>query len=65
MRAPVIQECVLHYECRTLHRNDLAPDALAQAVQDEFYARGDYHRVYFGEIVATYADPDAARRLGA
>jgi len=63
VRPPIIQECVLHYECRTLHRNDLVPDALAQAVQDEFYARGDYHRVYFGEIVASYADQDAARRF--
>jgi flavin reductase (DIM6/NTAB) family NADH-FMN oxidoreductase RutF len=63
VRAPIIRECVVHYECRTLHRNDLAPDTLAQAVQDEFYAQGDYHRVYFGEIVAAYADEDAAKRL--
>ena len=40
----------------------MAPDTLAQAVQ-EFYAQGDYHRVYFGEIVAVYADEDAAKRL--
>lgn len=65
VRAPIIQECVVHYECRTLHRNDLVPDALAQAVQDEFYAQGDYHRVYFGEIVAAYADEEAAQRCGA
>jgi flavin reductase (DIM6/NTAB) family NADH-FMN oxidoreductase RutF len=63
VRPPIIRECAIHYECRTLHRNDLAPDALAQAVEDEFYARGDYHRVYFGEIVAVYADEDAAKRL--
>jgi flavin reductase (DIM6/NTAB) family NADH-FMN oxidoreductase RutF len=63
VRPPIIQECVVHYECRTLHRNDMAPDTLAQAVADEFYAQGDYHRVYFGEIVAVYADEDAAKRL--
>ena len=63
VRPPVIQECVVHYECRTLHRSDMAPDTLAQAVQDEFYAQGDYHRVYFGEIVAVYADEDAVARL--
>ena len=65
VRPPIIQECVVHYECRTLHRNDMAPDAVVQAVRDEFYAQGDFHRVYFGEIVATYADEDAAQRLGA
>ena len=64
VRAPIIQECVMHYECRTLQRNDLEPDALAQAVQDQFYSKGDYHRVYFGEIVASYADEDASVRLG-
>jgi flavin reductase (DIM6/NTAB) family NADH-FMN oxidoreductase RutF len=63
VRSPIIQECVVHYECRILHRNDLAPEALAQAVREEFYPSGDFHRVYFGEIVAAYADEDAGRRL--
>ncbi len=63
VRAPIIKECVLHYECRTVHRNDVVPDALAQAVREEAYPRGDFHRVYFGEIVATYADEDAESRL--
>ena len=62
--APIIEECVVHYECRTLHRNDLVPEALADSVRQRAYAGGDYHRVYFGEIVAAYADADAARRLG-
>ncbi len=63
VRPPVVQECVIHYECRVLHYNDVVPDALAQPVRDEFYPEGDFHRVYFGEIVAAYADEDAARRL--
>ncbi len=63
VRPPIIQECVVHYECRTLHRNDLVPDALTEAVREEFYADGDFHRVYFGEIVAAYADEDATQRL--
>ena len=63
VRSPVIKECVIHYECRTLHRNDLVPEALAQAVREEFYPKGDFHRVFFGEIVAVYADADANTRL--
>ncbi|MGD1156851.1 MAG: flavin reductase family protein [Terriglobia bacterium] len=63
VRPPIIQECVVHYECRTLHRNDVVPDALAQAVREEAYPNGDFHRIYFGEIVAAYADEDAALRL--
>ena len=64
VRSPVIKECVIHYECRTLHHNDLAPEALVQAVREEFYANGDFHRVFFGEIVAAYADEDANTRIG-
>jgi len=64
VRAPIVKECILHYECRTVHRNDVAPDALAQTVRDEAYPKGDFHRIYFGEIVAAYADEDAAARLG-
>jgi flavin reductase (DIM6/NTAB) family NADH-FMN oxidoreductase RutF len=63
VRAPVIAECLIHYECRVLHRNDLAPQTLVQAVHDEFYPEDNYHRIYYGEIVASYAEEDAARRL--
>ncbi len=65
VRAPIIKECIAHYECRTVHRNDLAPEAIAEAVREEFYASGDFHRVYFGEIVTAYADEDAVRQLRA
>lgn len=65
VRPPIVKECVVHYECRVLYRNDLAPDALMQTVRDEAYARGDFHRLYFGEIVEAYADADAAQRLSA
>ena len=65
VRSPIIKECVVHYECRTLHRNDLVPETLVQAVREEAYPWGDFHRVYFGEIVAAYADEDAGIRLRA
>jgi flavin reductase (DIM6/NTAB) family NADH-FMN oxidoreductase RutF len=41
----------------------VVPGALVQAVLDDAYPAGDFHRVYFGEIVAAYADEDAAQRL--
>ena len=63
VRAPIVEQCVVHYECRAVHRNDLAPAAITQAIIDQFYPRGDFHRVYFGEIVAAYADENAARLL--
>lgn len=65
VRPPIIGECLVHYECRTVHRNDVRPETLAQAVLEDSYPQGDFHRIYFGEIVAAYAEEDAAQRLGA
>jgi flavin reductase (DIM6/NTAB) family NADH-FMN oxidoreductase RutF len=63
VKSPIIQQCVVHYECRILHRNDLVPEALAQSVREQFYPHGDFHRFYSGEIVAAYADDNAESRL--
>jgi len=48
VRAPIIKEWAVHYECRTLHRNDLLPDNLTEPVREESYANGDFYCVYFG-----------------
>ncbi len=63
VRSPIVRECVVHYECRTVNRVDIAPDALVQSVREQFYRNDDFHRIYFGEIVASYADEDATGRL--
>ena len=60
---PVIKECAVHYECREVHKNDVLPDLLAPEIDENAYGNGDYHRIYYGEILATYADPDAAAQL--
>jgi flavin reductase (DIM6/NTAB) family NADH-FMN oxidoreductase RutF len=64
VRSPIIRECVVHYECRTVNRVDMPPDALVLSLREQFYKKGDFHRIYFGEIVASYADEDATHRLG-
>jgi len=61
--APIVEQCVVHYECRTIHRNDVAPDALAQAVRKDCYSSGDYHTIYYGQILGVLADEDARERL--
>jgi hypothetical protein len=32
-------------------------------MRDQVYPSGDFHRIYFGKIVAAYADKDGAQRL--
>jgi len=43
------------YECQPVHFNDLQPEALTAQIQERFYPQGDFHRVYFGEILAVRA----------
>ena len=59
----VIAECPISYECVVVHKHDLAPTALAPAIASSAYQSGDYHRVYYGRIVAAYADTKAAAQL--
>ena len=55
VKAPLIEQCAMHYECRVVHRNDVADSQLDAAVRRECYPKGDLHRVYYGEILRTVA----------
>ena len=50
--APIIGECVIHYECQVVHHNDVLPPELEESIKKQFYPSGDFHRIYFGEILA-------------
>ena len=52
VKVPILQDCVIHFECQVVHKSDLVPSQMAKPVLSEFYGSGDFHRVYFGEIVA-------------
>ncbi len=63
VRAPIVEQGVIHYECRVVHKNDVLSEFLAEEIRTAAYPQGNFHRVYFGEVVAAYASPDAAERL--
>ncbi len=63
VNVPIIEQCAIHYECRVVHHNDVLPSELAKDIQTGAYKSGDYHRVYYGEILACYADDTAAVKL--
>jgi flavin reductase (DIM6/NTAB) family NADH-FMN oxidoreductase RutF len=52
IKTPMIKECLLHFECRVVHKNDLIPSELETSIIPTLYPKGDFHRVYFGEILA-------------
>jgi len=53
-----IDACPIVYECKVVHKNDVVPAELAKDIVSMFYPEGDFHRVYFGEILGTYVHED-------
>ena len=52
--APIVNECGLHFECRTLLTQDMTPDRMDPSLVNGTYASGDFHTMFFGEIVRCY-----------
>ncbi len=53
--APVYAEAELAIECRKLYWQDLNPAGFLEGDIAKLYARQDYHRVYFGEVLQVSA----------
>lgn len=51
---PVIDNCGLILECRTLYKQAMNPANLDEEIRTSFYADDDYHMLYFGEVLACY-----------
>ncbi|MBI2298468.1 MAG: flavin reductase [Armatimonadetes bacterium] len=61
--SPTLDDSVITYECQVIHQNDVLPVELAPEIPSEFYQSGDYHKVYFGHILAVNAVADANSRV--
>ena len=57
VRAPAFAEAELVVECRTTYFDDLEPGHFLAGWIEANYPKKDYHRVYFGEIVAVSGTP--------
>ena len=60
VKSPTIEECAACYECKVVQKNDVVPEQFAREIMGEFYGGGDFHRVYYGQVVASYANTDHA-----
>lgn len=54
VETPIIAECELHYECKIVYKQEMNPEFLSKDIVESAYKTGDYHTVYYGEIVETY-----------
>lgn len=52
--SPVIEGCDLFLECRIVYKQGMDQNNLDGMIKDKSYADGDYHVMYFGEIVKAY-----------
>jgi hypothetical protein len=50
-----LDDCAVVYECKVVHHNDVLPEILAPDIVARAYPRGDFHRLYYGQILGTYA----------
>ena len=61
--APCFEQAELVLECSKLYWQDLDPAHFLDPQIDKNYPRKDYHRVYFGEILAAAGIPAYIRRI--
>lgn len=54
VNSPVIDECDLHLECKIVYKQPMDENALCDEIKEKAYANGDYHVLYYGEIVKAY-----------
>jgi flavin reductase (DIM6/NTAB) family NADH-FMN oxidoreductase RutF len=54
VKAPVIKQCKIHYECRVVHKLNVKPSLVPAGMKKRFYRKGNFHTVYFGKILAVY-----------
>lgn len=62
VKAPIISDCIVHFECRVIGKTEVEPSRLSKDVLSSCYPSGDYHTLYFGEILSTYADKDVLEK---
>jgi len=56
--APIVAECGIHFECRTILTQDMTEEGMDAAVRDKSYPLRDYHTMFFGEIIDCYRTDD-------
>ena len=51
---PYVEDCPIHYECRVIHKGNVINADLIPQIVAECYPTGDFHRVFYGEILGVF-----------
>jgi flavin reductase (DIM6/NTAB) family NADH-FMN oxidoreductase RutF len=60
--APVFTQAELTLECRKMYWADLQPPHFVDPAIDRHYPLKDYHRIYYGEIIAVTGEAQFSRK---
>ena len=63
VNAPTVAECPIVYECEVVHTSDVLEPRLSREIIASAYKGGDFHSVYWGEILAARIARDAFKAL--
>jgi len=58
METPVVKEANIFYECKIIYNHKVDPKLLRGDVDTTSYMDGDYHEIFYGEIVSSYTKDD-------
>lgn len=51
---PVIDGCDFYLECKIVYKQDMNEASLNENMKKDAYSSGDYHVLYYGEVVRSY-----------
>ncbi len=51
---PTVMEADIIYECKIVYKHKIDPSILSPEVSQTSYRDGDYHNIYYGEILECY-----------
>lgn len=56
VKSPAIGNCQMIYECKIVYKQAMDPQLLDEELNSKWYNSGDYHTIYYGEIVNCYCN---------
>ena len=63
LKSPGIAECGVCWHCQIVNHADFVPERIMPEICKQCYSSGDYHRIYFGQILKVVADEDVVERM--
>lgn len=53
--SPIIKECIAHFECKVVCQLDMTENSIEPEIRPA-YVSGNYHTLFIGKILQSYAD---------